>query len=302
MYDLIIIGTGAAGYTAAIYASRYELNTFLIGEKPGGSASDAYEVENWPGEIKISGYDLMQKFANHAKHFKVPIKNEIAKHLVKNDNQFKVITDQNEYQAKTLILALGTKRRKLHILGESEFLGKGVSYCATCDGAFFRGKTVMVVGGGNAGFMAATQLAQIAKKVYVTFIEGQPMAQPAVVSNAQKNENVEFIPKNTIKEIKGDNLVKSVKLQEKYQGKQKLPIDGVFVEIGAMPNSVLTKDLGINTTNNGYIEVKSNQETNIAGIFAAGDITTESAGFSQIITASAEGAIAAYAAFKYLRK
>lgn len=302
IYDLIIIGTGAAGYSAAIYASRYKLNTLVIGSALGGTATNAHKIENWPGEIYISGTELLKKFAEHVKHFQTPIKNELVKKISKNKSGFEVITENNKYLGKAIILALGTGRRKLDIPGEKKFLGKGVSYCATCDAFFYQNKTVAVVGGGNAATMAAIQLADLAKKVYLIHRGKDFRAEPFQLDIIQKNNKIITIKNNSIKEILGENQVHTIKLTNLYQNQQQLAVDGIFIEVGSLPNSALVTTLGVNITDKGFIKTKENQETNVSGIFAAGDITTNSAGFAQILTAASEGAIASFSAYKYLKK
>lgn len=301
-YDLIIIGAGPAGYSAAIYATRYKLNTLLIGKDLGGMAALAHKVENWPGDNSIVGFELMKKFYNHVDKLKVPIKNELAKKLVKSKNNFEVITDKNRYRAKTLILAMGTERRKLDVPGEDEFLGKGVNYCATCDAFFYPKKTVAIIGGGNAATMAALQLADIAKKVYLIVRRDEFSAEPFQVDLIKKNPKIQIITNNNVTKINGDSVIKSVELENLYNNKKFLELDGVFIEIGSVPNSVLIRNLSIKIEPKGFIIVNHQQATNISGVFAAGDITNASAGLRQIVTSVAEGAIASFAAYKYIKK
>lgn len=303
IYDLIIIGKGPAGYSAAIYGTRYGLKTLIIGKNSGGMAVGAHQVDNYPGFISITGMDLMQKFADQAKTLGVEIKTDQIFSINKKSSNIEVVGKNGKYQGKSLILALGTEKRKMNIPGEKEFLGKGVSYCSTCDAMFFKNKTVAVIGGGDSAFQAALQLGQIANKVYMIFETEQSTAMPHWQEQVDKNKSkIILIPHNSINKITGEMTVKSVELKDIFQNKSELQVDGVFIEIGTIPNSVLLKNTKIKINNNGYIEINSNQETNISGIFAAGDITNGSGGFSQIITAASEGAIAAFSAFKYLKK
>lgn len=303
IYDLIIVGTGPAGYSAAIYGSRYGIKTLLIGQNPGGMATNAHIVDNYPGIPNIEGRQLMQKFADHCQKLGVKIANEIVKDIKKEKNKFQVITDSQIYLAKSIILALGTERRKINVSGEKEFLGKGVSYCATCDAAFFRNKTVAVIGGGDAAMQAVVQLAGFAEKVYAIYFEPIPIAMPHWQEKIAKlKSKVQSIPSNTITQISGENVVKSITLKESFLNRKELHVDGVFIEIGSIPNSVLLKKLHISINDRGYIIVDKNQATNIPGIFAAGDITTNSIGFAQIVTAASEGAISAFSAYKHLKK
>ena len=300
-YDVIIIGTGPAGYTAAIYCSRYNLKTAIIGKEPGGMAATAHKVENWPGEISLSGSDLMEKFKSHVKNFNVEIIDSQVKKITKNNNTFTIYLNNNEIIAKSIILAVGTKHRNLNIEGEKEFLGKGVSYCSTCDGAFFKNKKVAIIGGGNSAFMAANQLSDIAKTVYLIYIDEKPLAMPSWVQRVTAKKNVTIIPKNTVVKIIGNKFVEKIQLKENFNNNDLLEIDGVFVEIGSIPNDHLIANLGIKTNDKKYMIVDNTQKTNIDGVFAAGDITTNSNGFAQIITASAEGAISALSAYKYIK-
>ncbi len=301
-YDLIIIGMGAAGYTAAIYASRYNMNVLIIGSEPGGLGATAHKIENWPGEPSISGADLMTKFAEHIKKFNIPTKQELVKKIQSSDGLFNIYTDNKQYQSKTVILAVGTKHRQLNISGEEKFRGKGVSYCATCDGAFFKNKNVAIIGGGDSAFTAGMQLSDIAQQVYLIYIEEQPKAMPKWVDKVKKKQNIALIPKNTIVKITGEKNVDYVGLQNEFNSQKQLRVDGVFIEIGVVPNNQLIDNLGLKKSEHNYIEITAKQETNIPGCFAAGDVTTGSSGFAQLITASAEGAIAALSAYKYLKK
>lgn len=302
MYDLIIIGLGPAGLTAGIYAARYKINTLLVGEKPGGQATDAYIIENYPGIPDIPGVELLARFKKHLEKFKLPIKQEIVKGIKKINSAFEVVTEKNKYQTKTVIFASGTERRKLQIPGEKELLGKGVGFCATCDAFFFREKTTAVVGGADSAVTAALQLAEVGKKVYLVFRTDKLTAIPAWVERVKENPKIELIPKSNVLKIKGENKVESIELDKPHQDKKELKVDGVFIEIGAEPISNLIKPLGVKTDQKGYIKVNEAQETNIAGLFAAGDATTGSNKLQQIVTAAAEGAIAASSVFKYLKK
>lgn len=303
MYDLIIIGAGPAGYTAAIYATRYNLNFTIIGAVPGGLASDAHKIENWPGIPSISGMELMQNFQNHIQAFKINIKNDVVKKIIPIKQKiFEIIASKEKYKTKSLILAMGASHRHLDIPGEEKFKGKGVSYCSACDGAFFRNKNVVIIGSGNSAFMAGVQLADIAKQVYLIFRSKTPKAMPAWTQRVKQKKNITVIPDNNIISINGDTIVKSVQLQSEYRNSKNLAVDGVFIEIGQIPNHRLIDNLNIKKNLQGYIQVNNKQQTNLPGIFAAGDITTGSAGFQQIITASSEGAIAVNSVYKYLNK
>ncbi len=294
MYDLIIVGGGAAGLTAAIYASRYKMNILVIAKQIGGAIIDTHKIENWPGEKSISGLELMSKFEEQAKALGVEIKEEEVKKIQKG---FKVFTDKKEYEGKTIILAMGTQRRKLNIKGEDKFSGKGISYCATCDAAFFKNKIVAVVGGSDSAARAAQICLGYAKKVYIIYRKDKMRAEPALVEELENNKKIEFIYNANVTEIIGNKMVEKVKLDI---GKE-IKLDGLFIEVGGTPAIALATDLNIKTNENGYIAVDSEQKTNVPGVYAAGDITTASAGFQQLITATAEGAIAAFSAYKFVK-
>jgi thioredoxin reductase (NADPH) len=297
IHDLIIIGSGAAGMTAGIYAARYKVDSIIIGPDVGGTANLAYDIENWPG-YKGTGFDLMQKFSEHVKSFGVPIIEEPVKSIKKEKNTFLVVTDKQEYRSFSILLAMGTKRRKLEVPGEEKFFGKGVSYCATCDCVFFKDKTVGVVGGSDAAAMAAQILSPHAKKVYIIYRGEQMRAEPARVEELEKDPKIEFVYNSNVTEVVGDKTVNKVKLDT---GKE-LKLDGLFIEIGGIPITNLAKELSIELDKNNRIKVGAGMETNIPGVFGAGDITTGSNQFNQIVTAAAEGAIAALSAFNFVRK
>jgi len=301
MYDLIIIGSGPAGISAGIYSAIYKLNALIIGEKSGGYAADAYKIINYPGMSEISGLELMQKFAKHLQKFNVPTKTEVVNKISKLKNGFKIITDKLSYQSKTVILATGSERRRLHIPGENELTGKGVAYCATCDAFFFKDKITAVIGGADSALTSALHLAETAKKVYLIYRKENPTALPAWIEKVKNNPKIELIAKTNIKKIIGENKVEAIELDKSYQNKNILPLDGVFIEIGSVPLTNIVGSLGVNIDNEGFVKVKENQETNISGFFAAGDVTTGSNKLEQIITASAEGAVAANSVFKNIK-
>lgn len=301
MYDVIIIGAGPAGMASALYATRYKLNVLVIGSVIGGTALEAYNVENYPGFKSIPGFELMSRMEEQVNSLGVKIIPEEVTKIEKNTN-FSVITEDNKYEAKSLILAMGTERRKLNVPGEKELLGKGVSYCATCDSAFFKDKIVAVVGGSDAAAKSALLLAEYAGKVYMVYRRDKIRSEPIIVESVEKNEKIEIIYKTNVTEIKGEKFVEGVVLDNEYQGSNLLEVDGVFVEIGAEPNSELVLDLGIEVDRAGYINVDRKQKTNIEGIFAAGDITDATGELRQIITGCAQGVIAATSAYEYLKQ
>ncbi len=301
--DVFIVGAGPAGYTAAIYASRYKLKTILMGEELGGQVNEAHLIENYPGFPQINGRELMEKFAAHAKSFSLPVLTGKIERIEQQKDYFLLTDFQNkEYAARAVILALGMSYRPLNIKGEKEFIGKGVSYCFTCDGFFFRQKKVAVVGGANSAAMAANFLANICEKVYLIFRRPYLTAEPAWQERVKNNPKITLVPETNIQEIAGQQQVEKIILDRPFQGKKELAVNGVFIEIGSQPRLELIKSLDIKTDEKGYILVSARQETNLAGVFAAGDITTNSAKFRQIITAAAEGALAAKSAYDYLQQ
>lgn len=299
VYDLIIIGAGPAGLSAAIYASRYNLNALVIGDETGGMAAYACKIENYPGFKSVSGIELMNKFKEQIKGL-VDIKQERVIEL-KKENNFVITTKENIYKSKAVIIAAGTKRRKLNIIGEQEFIGKGVSYCAACDAAFFKDKIVGVVGGNDAAAMSALLLAEYAKRVFIIYRKEKIRAEPLRVSRLEKNKKVTIINNINVIAVNGDKIVSSVTLDKEYKNSKELALDGLFIEIGSIPSTVLTKPLGIELDEQGYIIVDASQKTNVDGFYAAGDITTNSNKFWQVITAASEGAIAAHSVYEFLK-
>ena len=299
-YDVIVIGGGPAGLSAGIYAERYGLKTLVIAADIGGQMATADLVQNWPGFLEISGIELMNKLYEHAKLVGCKIILEPVKKIQKpqkSGDNYIIKTDNSEYLAKAVIAASGQSRRKLNVPGEEEFAGKGVSYCATCDGAFFRNKIVAVVGGGDAAAKAAYLLSKNAKKVYM-FVRGDKMrAEPANIQHITNNPKVEIMMNTEIASIVGEKKVEKVVLKNG----SKIALDGVFIEIGGTPNSWLFEDIGVKTDNAKNIIVTERMETNLPGFFAAGDVTNFLVDFRQGIVSSAMGAIAAHSAVNFLK-
>lgn len=286
--DLIIIGAGPAGLTAGIYAKRFNLDFLTIGKALGGTATEAWQIENYPGFKSISGLDLMQKFQEQ-------LGQEIIQENIKKiTKDFLVYASKNKYQTKSLILAMGSKTRKLGLANEEKFLGRGISYCVTCDGPLFRDKIAAVVGGGNAALTGALELADIAKKVYLIHRRDKFRADPIWQEKVIKNTKIEIIFNAQLAQIKGDKILEKIVLDSS----QELGVDGLFIEIGTTPSSSLAKDLGVKLEND-FIITDKNQATNIPGVFAAGDITNNP--LKQIITACGQGAVAAFSAFQYAK-
>jgi len=302
MYDLIIIGNGVAGLSASIYASRYLLNFILIGKEIGGVVTVADKIENYPGFLGISGIELIEKFKKHAESLGTKIIKEEVRSIKKTKNDFLIITAKNEYKTKTILLTIGTERRKLEIPGEKELTGKGISFCATCDGFFYRNKIVGVVGGSDAACTVALTIANIAKKVYLIYRKDKLRAEPIWTERIIKNKKIEIIYNTNIVKALGKSKLEAVILDKKYKNSEELKLDGLFIEVGSVPNLALIKDLNIKTDEKGYVMIDKASRTSIEGVWAAGDITNGSNDFRQIITAASEAAIAVNDIYKYLRK
>ncbi|NPV49854.1 MAG: FAD-dependent oxidoreductase [Candidatus Methanofastidiosum sp.] len=288
IFDVAILGGGPAGISAGIYAARFKLNAVIISNSLGGTAQSAHLIENYPGYGVISGFELMQKFKEHLKSFEVPI---IEKHVYSADKDNDIftikLTDQ-EIKTRYILIATGTKRRKLGVPGEAQFYGKGVSYCATCDAFFYRGKTVAVVGGSDAANMAAILLSSMANKVYIIYRKEKLRGELVWIERVLKNSKIEVMYNSNVVEVTGKEFVEGVKLED---GRE-IAVDGVFVEIGSIPECCCAKELGIEINEKGYIKVDSSQKTSTDRVYAAGDVTSGSNGFQQIVTAASEGVIA----------
>ena len=289
LYDLIVLGAGPAGLTAAIYAARFKLKTLVLGEMQGGTITEGHRVENWPGEKSIAGIELGQKFVGHAKSLGVEMKMDNADKIAKkSDGTFEVHTTRESFNSKKLLLAIGTQRRTLGLPHEKELQGKGVSYCATCDAAFFFGKVSAVVGGGNPALSAALLLAESAEKVYIIHRREEfAKADPVQVDLVNKNDKIEAIFKAKVAELRGEEKLESIVLDNGNE----LRVSGLFVEIGTEARREFLEDAGIDLDDNGYVKVDSDMRTSSNGIYSAGDLN--SGNFKQAIVAAAEGAIAA---------
>ena len=299
IYDLAILGAGPAGISAAIYAARAQLNTLWLEKKfaQGGQIVDTYEVDNYPGMPGINGLDLGEAMASHAEKLGLtPVRENVIS--IELEEGIKIIrTRKNEYRAKTLILAMGAAHRTLDIPGEQELGGMGVSYCATCDGAFFRDQTVAVIGGGNVAVEDAILLSRTCKKVYVIHRRDELRAAKSLQENLFALENVEILWDTVADSIEGGNAVEKLKLTNVKTGEQReLPLQGVFIAVGISPESGAFA--GLVDMEHGYIKAGEDGVTSAPGIFAAGDVRTK--GLRQIITAAADGANAVTSAERYL--
>lgn len=303
LYDLIIIGGGPAGIAAGIYAARQKLNTLLITKSFGGQiARKAVGIENYPGFEKISGLDLIRKFEKHLRKQKIDIERDGARKVEKINGKFIVKTaGKNAFKAKAVIIASGADPRPLEVPGEKKFIGKGVSYCTTCDGPLFANKEVAVIGGGNSGFEAAIFLSSWTKKVYLLENADQVRAEEAVQEKAEKTGKIEVITSAVLKKIEGKNFVESASYQDNKTKKiVSLKINGIFVEIGSQPATSFVKGL-VDFNQKDEITINpGTMQTKTAGLFAAGDVTDVV--YKQIVIAAGEGAKAALSVSNYLSK
>lgn len=298
-YDLLIIGTGPAGYAASIYAARYKINHALIGELPGGLMSSAHKICNFPSEIEIGGFDLTMKMKAHADSFGTEMIMEKAVSIEKLDDGFMVKTiNGKELTAKKILLATGTVHRDLGLAEEGRFLGKGLSYCATCDAMFFKNKTVAVVGGGNSALTAALYLAEVAEKVYLVVRNDEFNGEVVWIDQVKSNSKIEVLFNNSVIALNGAERLESINLSNGST----LTVTGIFVEVGSKPDTSWLDNLNLELDSAGYIKVLADGSTSHEGIWAAGDITNNSNGLRQIVTACSEGAIAAAGIFQVLQK
>lgn len=296
-YDLIIIGAGPAGLCAAVYAARYKLKVIVISKNAGGMAVAAYKICNFPSYGEIKGFELMQKFVKQVEDLKVPIIYEEIIKIEKKNKEFIVISEKKKYNCKKVIFAGGTERLKLNVPGEKKFLGKGVSYCATCDAAFFKNKTVCVVGGSDAALTAALLLSEYVDKVYIIYRKEKFFkSEPAWVELVEKEKKIETIFNEEIAEIIGKNSVEEIKLKSG----RLLKTNGVFIEIGSVPETKALDFLNLRKTDMGYIIIDKNQKTNVEGLYAAGDVIDSQ--LKQIVTAASQGAVAAFSVYQELKK
>lgn len=301
MYDVIIVGGGPAGMTAAIYASRAGLSLLML-EKgfSGGQMATTPEVENYPGFETISGIELAMNMEQHAKKFGGDFRNESVTELLPGTSFHTVVTESARYEAKTVILALGAKRRKLDIEGEERLSGRGVSYCATCDGGFFRNRDVCVVGGGNTALEDALYLAGICNKVYLIHRREEFRGYQSLADAVRANEKIELVLRAVPVSIRGENAVESILVRDVQTGQEReIPVAGAFIAVGTIPDTELLRGK-VALTPSGYVLAGEDTRTSVPGIYAAGDLREKP--IYQIITACADGAVAAYEAGIFVRE
>jgi len=302
-WELIIIGAGSAGLAAGIYGARSGLKTLVIDEKlAGGTIADAPIVENYPGFLQISGGELAQKMVTHCKKTGVTIREIESVTALDIAGQRKIVkTSQGAYEASALIISTGSHYREIGVKGEKEFRGRGVSYCGVCDGPFFKGKRVLVIGGGNSAATTILYLSGIVAEVVVVHRRDAFRAEDALVKDIVSKENVKVFWNTEVREIKGDKLVKYVVLYDKKtKTTREISVEAVFVQIGEAPNSKIAQAAGLKVDNHGYIITDVFQRTNIKGVYAAGDVTSHPV--KQVGTAVGQGITAALEAYGYIRR
>lgn len=307
-YDFVIIGAGVTGLSAAMYGARLGLKTLCLGtssssELPiGGVITTTNVVENYPGFIRLTGNELAEKIREHAASYDlVTIKEEKTESIKKDKNKFLIKTSESEYEAKTILIATGTKWRKLEVPGSAEFENRGVAYCALCDAPLYKNKIVAVVGGSDSACKDALLLAEHAKKVYIIYRGENIRPEPINADRVRANKKIEVINKANVLEIKGSKFVEKVILDRTYNGSKELPLQGLFIAIGHIVLSDLAKPLGVKLNEKAEIILDhKTSETNVPGVFAAGDVADKP--FKQAITGVAEGCTAAFSAYEFINK
>ena len=303
MYDIAIVGAGIAGLTAAIYGRRAGKSVLVLeGKVYGGQIINTFSIENWPGDYKVSGVDLMGKIYRQAVDLGAEVEFEEVVEIVDKGEYKEIVGEDEKYQAKTVILAVGAEDKKLDIPGEEKLAGRGVSYCATCDGALFKDKTVAIIGGGNTALYDALYLSNIVKKIYLVHRRDEFRGDAALAKRVKAKENVEFILGYVPEEIMGDKKVSGVKLVPSGLVKDvsdgcELAVDGIFVAVGEKPATEKFATL-VELDKNGYVVAGEDCKTSRDGVYVAGDCRTKEV--RQLVTAASDGAVAAEAAARYL--
>ncbi|MDY4927672.1 MAG: thioredoxin-disulfide reductase [Clostridium fessum] len=301
MYDIIIIGSGPAGLSAAIYAQRACLDTIVIEKNgiSGGQVLNTWEVDNYPGFPGVTGFELSRQFREHANKLGARVVQDEVVQVELSGNVKKVVCEEETYEARCVILASGAHHRTLEVPGEEELRGAGVSYCATCDGAFFRGRTVAVVGGGDAALEDAIFLARMCEKVYIVHRRDKLRGAKRLQERLQALENIEFVWNSEAVAIEGNAQVEALRLRQTKTGEEKrLDVDGVFIAVGIAPESELYAGQ-LELDEQGYIRADESGQTSVPGVFAAGDVRTKA--LRQILTAASDGANCVASAERYLQ-
>ena len=298
MYDIIVIGAGPAGLTSAIYARRANKKVLVLEAKNyGGQIINTLDIENYPVEEHISGFDFATKLYNQAKNLGAEIIFEKAVDINNLGDKKEIITTKNTYKTKTIIIATGSENRKLGLPNEDELVGKGISYCATCDGAFYKGKTVAVVGGGNTALEDALYLTDLVDKVYLIHRRDEFRGEEATVNLLKEKNNIEFKYNSNVTKLNANKRLESIEVTDNDGKTKTINIDGLFIAVGRIPENQNFAKL-INLDKTGYVIANENCHTNIPGIFVAGDNRVKK--LRQLVTATSDGAIAAVEAIKYV--
>jgi len=301
VYDLVVIGSGVSGYSAAMYAARLDLSVAVIGNVDGGTITLTDDVANFPGFIQLTGKELAEKVKAHALDYPVFMETGTVTDVFRSKEEiFYVVTENKSFLAKSLLFATGMKDRELEVPGHNELKNKGVSYCALCDAPLYKDKVVAVVGGSDSAVKEALLLAKYCPKVYIIYRNEKIRPEPINGARVAKEPKIEVIAKTNVMEILGSNKVTGVRLDNPHNGSNTLSLDGVFVAIGGIPYSSLAAKLGVKLNAKGEIMIDRSSRTNIEGVFAAGDVVDGE--FKQAITGVAEGVNAAYQAYKYVNE
>ncbi len=311
IWDVAVIGAGSAGMAAAIYAARFGLKTVVVGQVVGGLLNDSHNVENYPGFKSIPGFDLMMKFKEHCENLAIPFhetwvtraertQGEDTKRTIFTLHARDQLGKESVIRARTVILTMGTKHRKLGAKNEEALAGKGVSYCATCDAAFYRNVPVAIVGGGDSAAQAGQLVSQFASHVYLIVRKDKMRAEPINIARLEQNPKVTIIYGTNVAEVLGDDEITGLRLTTPFHGSDILPVKGMFVEIGHDIQSELAVQLGVAVDGHGQIIIDGESKTNIEGVYAAGDVGNRR--YKQALTGAAEGAIAAFSAYERLQR
>ncbi len=302
-YDILIAGQGAAAYSAGLYAARYQTDAVIVGGMFGGETAIGGIIENYPGTPDIDGFDLMMKFREQVEKYEVPIIDENVASVRRTEDCFEATTDSGQvFQATSIVLAVGRERRKLGLEHEEEWIGRGVSFCSTCDAPLHRDNTVVVVGGGNAAVEGAILISKYADKVYLVYRQDKfTRPEPVNIERLDATPNVIQVMSTNVLELKGgDNGLDSVVFDNNVNGSNEIKVDGIFIEIGADPRKELAEQLGVSVNDIDELVVDKHMNTNVKGVYAAGDLTDGSGELKQTVTAAAQGAIAATSAYNYI--
>lgn len=298
MYDIIIVGAGPAGLTAAIYARRASKKVLVLEATTyGGQIINTLDIENYPVEAHISGFDFATKLYNQTKELGAEIVFEKVIELKENGKDKEVITNKNTYKCKAIILATGSENRKLGLENEDSLVGKGISYCATCDGAFYKNKNVAVVGGGNTALEDALYLSDVANKVYLIHRRDEFRGEDVTLSNLKEKDNINFVYNSIVTKLNADKKLESIEVTDKSGNINTIDVDGLFIAVGRTPETQNFSKI-INLDESGYVVAGEDCHTNIDGIFVAGDNRAKQV--RQLVTATSDGAIAATEAIKYI--